>query len=397
MLLSLSLSAQVVIEGYTFEENNSGYVRKVMIQVVDVKGDTIGVARSDREGKFKIEVESGKDYRMLISRKNFLSREQAVSTKGAEDGGKVFVKVPLERQPGYVFDVTIAEARLDPTQTVNAIDSARIEVYNNTLRKEELVLKNYPHPTFKFNFLQGNHYTIMIRRKGFFNKRIEAYVNVAGCILCFDGLGSVEPNVVDVLTKGNSLGTFLANVELEPLELNKTITLENIYYDFNESYIRDDAAIELDKLIGVLKDNPGVTVELGSHTDSRGRDEYNLNLSESRARAAVAYIIENGDVSSDNIFGKGYGETKLVNGCRNGVKCSEANHQLNRRTELKIVGISDVDPLENKSLKQIIEEDALLEEVLNQEQIKIPEDAPPVKEEEIKADNEDEGGSDGGN
>ena len=113
------------------------------------------------------------------------------------------------------------------------------------------------------------------------------------------------------------------------------VVLENIYYDFNKSNIRPDAALELDKLVKILQDNPTIWIELGSHTDSRGTDAFNLKLSQRRADAAVKYIISNG-VNKNRIEAKGYGETQLVNGCKNGVKCNPAQHQLNRRTEFKV-------------------------------------------------------------
>ena len=92
----------------------------------------------------------------------------------------------------------------------------------------------------------------------------------------------------------------------------------------------------MDKLVKILKDNPTIWIELSSHTDSRGNDEYNQQLSQRRANSAVQYIIDCG-IDKNRISAMGYGETQLLNGCSNGVKCSAADHQLNRRTEFKIV------------------------------------------------------------
>ena len=126
------------------------------------------------------------------------------------------------------------------------------------------------------------------------------------------------------------------NLFLEPIEINKAIRIENIYYDFDKWNIRSDAAAELDKLVKIMNENPTIWIELGSHTDSRGKDAYNLTLSQKRAESAVAYIISRG-ISKNRIEAKGYGETQLLNKCANNVECSEADHQLNRRTEFKIV------------------------------------------------------------
>lgn len=123
---------------------------------------------------------------------------------------------------------------------------------------------------------------------------------------------------------------------LTQVEIDTPIRIENIYYDFDKSNIRKDASIELDKLVKIMKDNPNIWIELGSHTDSRGNDQYNQWLSQSRANSAVQYIIDRG-IAKNRITAKGYGENKLLNKCANGVKCSEEQHQLNRRTEFKIV------------------------------------------------------------
>lgn len=121
---------------------------------------------------------------------------------------------------------------------------------------------------------------------------------------------------------------------VEPLkyEVGKTYALSNIYYDFDKSNVRPDAAIELDKLVTILKEYPGMRIELGSHTDSRGNDQYNLLLSQRRANSAVAYLVSKG-IDRSRLTAKGYGESKLLNRCANGVHCTEAEHQMNRRTE----------------------------------------------------------------
>jgi outer membrane protein OmpA-like peptidoglycan-associated protein len=120
-------------------------------------------------------------------------------------------------------------------------------------------------------------------------------------------------------------------------ELNKTFVLDNIYYDFDKYDILPESEIELNKLIKIMNDNPDIKVELGSHTDSRGKDSYNEILSQKRSDSAVAYIIKSG-IPKSKIVAKGYGETKLVNECKNGVTCSDEQHRKNRRTEFKIIG-----------------------------------------------------------
>lgn len=125
---------------------------------------------------------------------------------------------------------------------------------------------------------------------------------------------------------------------LDKLEVNKTFKIDNIYYDFDKFNIREDAKPELDKLVRIMNENP-INVELGSHTDSRGSFAYNDKLSQNRAESAVNYIVSTG-ISPSRITAKGYGEHQLVNKCSDGVKCSDEEHQANRRTEFKVIGYS---------------------------------------------------------
>jgi len=116
--------------------------------------------------------------------------------------------------------------------------------------------------------------------------------------------------------------------------------LVHIYYDFDRSYIRDDAEPELQKLLKVLTDNSQYVVEIGSHTDTRGKDGYNKKLSQRRAESVVKWLVKNG-IDRDRLVPRGYGESRNVNDCDNNVPCSEREHQLNRRTEFRVIGCRD--------------------------------------------------------
>jgi outer membrane protein OmpA-like peptidoglycan-associated protein len=155
-----------------------------------------------------------------------------------------------------------------------------------------------------------------------------------GCTLRVAREGYLDQTIVLTAEAGQGEP---AAVKLMKKELNRTFTLENIYYDLNRWEILPASAAELDKLVAVMRDNPTLSVELGSHTDSRGSDAYNLRLSQQRSESAVAWIIQNG-IPADRITARGYGETQLVNQCANGVTCPDEEHRKNRRTEFKITG-----------------------------------------------------------
>ncbi len=121
--------------------------------------------------------------------------------------------------------------------------------------------------------------------------------------------------------------------------VNKIEKLKDIYFDLNKFNIRADARIQVNKAIKIMNKCPNLKFVASSYTDSRGSSEYNRELSQRRATSVVNYILENSNLSEDRIVGVGYGESNLKNKCYNGVKCSNKQHQVNRRTEIEVVVI----------------------------------------------------------
>ncbi|WP_299339352.1 OmpA family protein [uncultured Psychroserpens sp.] len=135
-------------------------------------------------------------------------------------------------------------------------------------------------------------------------------------------------------------------VELEPCaDLAKILDIPIIYFDFDKFNIRYDAEVELQKVLAVMNKYPTITIDIRSHTDCRGPADYNNRLSENRAQSTRQYLIDKG-VDADRLTAKGYGESRLVNDCgcepTNNSDCSEAEHQLNRRSEFIITSINGV-------------------------------------------------------
>lgn len=366
-----SSAQKVSVEGYTYQSGNRGYLGQVKLEIFDLNTDELlAETHTDNDGYFSLKFDKG-NYKLLFSREAFYPIERNIYVNSTE---KQFLKIEMQHKPGYLFEVTLAEKKEFPEQVVDAISGALIEVYNNTTGNLILELKDYQAPEFKVNLEKGNHYTILVRKEGFLAKRMEAYVDVEGCIVCIDGVGKVTPGVSDNLTDGGEYGVLLANVEMDRLFEGKKLVINNLYYDVGKYNLRPEAKIELDKVVRLLKYNPNMSVELSSHTDSRGDDTYNQKLSEERAKAAVNYIIYNGGIERRRIQAKGYGETQLLNRCSNGVQCTEEEHQMNRRTEIKIIGIevlTEFKPLVEMKREEQME--LLLKEIENQGQIKLKE------------------------
>lgn len=175
----------------------------------------------------------------------------------------------------------------------------------------------------RFTMEPQSDYTIIASKNGYFSKSIPYTTR---------GKTPDPATLVQDVTNV-SLDTMLV---LDQLILDKSIILENIYYDLDKADIRADAAVELDKLVQILKDNPSIRIELSSHTDSRSSDDYNQNLSQRRAQSAVDYIVSQG-IDKDRLVAKGYGESQLI--IPNAT--TEEEHQVNRRTEFKVIEIKE--------------------------------------------------------
>lgn len=196
-----------------------------------------------------------------------------------------------------------------------------------------------PDGKFSFRVYPGESYVLFGEKPDYLTART-----------AFSMLGKEIPKeeLKDLVTNK----TFETTLSLDRIVIDKAIVLENIYYDLDRWEIRPDAALELDKLVNVLRDNPEITIELSSHTDSRAPDDYNMELSQKRARSAVEYIISKG-ISPDRIVARGYGETRVIVtdaeiAALPTEEAREAAHQRNRRTEFKILSYDKEQRMRNE-------------------------------------------------
>ena len=122
------------------------------------------------------------------------------------------------------------------------------------------------------------------------------------------------------------------------MDLAKVFEIKEIKFDYNKANIRPDAAVELTKIVEVMREYPKMKIDIRSHTDSRGADSYNLKLSDRRAKSTLDWIVKQG-IDKKRLKAKGYGETRLINRCSNGVPCTEEEHQENRRSEFIVISM----------------------------------------------------------
>ena len=126
------------------------------------------------------------------------------------------------------------------------------------------------------------------------------------------------------------------NFDLKRIKVKESMVLENLLYDLGKSSIRQEGYRVLERVVTFMKDNPEVKIEISSHTDSRSSAAFNKKLSQLRANNVKQYLIDKG-IDASRIKAIGYGESKLLNKCKDGVKCTEEEHQVNRRTEMHII------------------------------------------------------------
>lgn len=221
----------------------------------------------------------------------------------------------------YSFNKNVLRFILDgiavEKSTQLPLEGVLIELTNSTTGKKETAVTGAD-GTFTFKLDQNSEYSVVGSKSNFYTQTEK--VSTVG--------KKVSENMHVTL-----------KLELEQIIVDKPIVLENIYYDLDKWNIRPDAALGLDKLVTIMKENPDINIELSSHTDARADDQYNKVLSQKRAEAAVNYIVSK-DINRKRIVAKGYGESKLVNRCKNGVRCTEEEHQQNRRTEFKVTSIN---------------------------------------------------------
>ena len=164
----------------------------------------------------------------------------------------------------------------------------------------------------------GSVYTFLAGKEGYLNN-------------------GVEYRIADDWKDLDDGQVFNLDIEIEKIFEGVEIVLENIYYDFNESLIRDDAKPSLNYLVKLLQDNPALNIQLSSHTDCRGDNDYNQDLSQRRAQAAVDYVASQANVGTGQLSSVGYGESSPEIACQVCDECSEDEHQINRRTTFKIL------------------------------------------------------------
>ncbi len=294
-----------------FDAETKNALANVDVEVIskDESAPESKTMTTDSEGNLRLCLDSDIDFVFKASSEGYLNNTRNFTTKDLDISELVKLEIPLDKaKPKNTGPKTFTLRGLVTTQKERKpIPGVKVLLHNECdgSTQESVTDEN---GSYKFEVPIGCDYSIEAMK---------------------DNLGTMGSKV-----KGGE--TTEANITM--FEKGDVIKIDNIYYDLNKWDIRSDATVELNKLVDLMKKYPKMKIEFGSHTDSRASAKYNKTLSTQRAKSAVSYIVKQG-VNSKRIIAAGYGESKLVNKCKDGIGCTEEEHQQNRRTEIKILSL----------------------------------------------------------
>lgn len=269
-------------------------------------------------GDAQYELKNDNEYLIIATKDGYQSQEITYNTFNKAPG-LAFIDMTLNKVEKPKFKAVIISEK-----TNTGIPNANIKIVNPVTQKTEVYTTN-ANGEFDFVPTPNTTYNVTIEKQGYktVNTTIAVGADINKALEAKYSLVPVEP---EVITK--------------PLVTGSVIVLEKIYYDFDKAIIRQGAAQELDALAQLMNQYKTMKIELVSHTDSRGKTEYNQKLSDQRAISAKNYLVAKG-VAADRIVARGAGESQVRNRCADGVNCSESEHQYNRRTEVKVTSINE--------------------------------------------------------
>lgn len=279
-------------------------------------GEPIGFTEAD--GKIALTLEPAKSYVLLVSKAGYTTAEIAYDTK--DKSSEEQIEVLLEPSPCLRI-----KGIANSEKFYRAIPDAMITIIN-ICDSTRQVLRTNLNGNFDTCLDRGCDYEITAEKDGFEARKLLVSTN---------RLQDRNSAKVELL-----LNPLNDSVVKEPIKKGTVILLENIYYDFNKWIIRKGAERDLEVIVQLMEKYPSMEIELAAHTDSRGDENYNMELSLKRAESAKKFIVRRG-VNGSRISVFGYGESKLRNECTDSVPCSEDEHQYNRRTEVKITRMDE--------------------------------------------------------
>lgn len=304
---------QIILHGVVYDKENSGVIPNASV-VLNFRNMTSQLS-TDSLGRFTVAVPVYTKGKIFIACDNYkdYSTELYLNDKrllyDAKDVYEDYYLVPpqpLATISGYVTDRESNEPIVNQLVEISGSRGFKTSVKTNQEGK------------YVFNdLLPKRIYVVKIKKEGYFS----------------DSRRCTIPKLVTSMMFNTDTG-YDMDFQLTEIQQKKEVVIRNIFYDFNKATLRPESRNELRNLVSMLQETPNVIIQINSHTDTRGRADYNLRLSQRRAQSVVDYLTQHG-ISSDRLFAKGYGETQpvVVNAT------TDDEHQLNRRTSFRVLAV----------------------------------------------------------
>jgi len=316
---------QLFLKGLIANEKTNERIIGAKVDLLDNIGNIVMTTTSNEKGEYEFAIEEDKDYTVKANKKDFFETSSLLTTKDlSPDVTDITRNLDLKKDPGlglycYITDqLTGAPLKDVSVKVVDLATGKTVMKFITPVTGDGL------EPLLTNNVGDCLKYQVVLAREGYLGKTLP----YNHCIK--------KPGIISL---HETLDMRMSKIEVG-MDLAKIIDIKPIYFDVNKYNIRSDAQIELQKIVNVMNENPTMEIELGSHTDCRASAAYNEKLSDKRAKSSAEWVRQR-ITNPARIYGKGYGEAKLVNdcGCEGAVKsdCSDEEHQANRRTEFIII------------------------------------------------------------
>lgn len=314
--------SSLFIKGVITDLNSKEVLPGANLILKDEENNEIASVTADDKGNYSFEIEPDRKYKVYVAKDDYFDNVGNVNAIDRDPSIEfIVVDLELEQDPGLSLYVIIKDHK-----TGEPLDGVSLTIIDNFTNEKVTINTgengDYRRVLTDKRLGDRGSYQFIIEKEGYFSKTISYNEEF---------LKAGQYNVHDAIDLG---------IDKEVKDLAEMVQINPINFDLNKYNIRSDAARELDKIVTVMNEYSEMVVELGAHTDCRGSKSYNEKLSERRAKASAAYIQER-ITNPNRIYGKGYGESRLLNdcACEGSVKvdCSEEEHAINRRTEFKVI------------------------------------------------------------
>lgn len=309
---------KVIMSGTVTDLNTNDTLREATLNIKNQKGDIVATLVTDAKGGYNVNLEPDQTYTVEVQKENHKNEQFNLNTDF--NTPKVKQNVALENRPNVTYNGIVTD-----TKTKNTLQGVKVTIKDLSSGKEILITNSDVNGSFTKAFQDLKYgatqkFEIKLEKKDYATKLIDF---------------SYTPTQTGTVSINDLIDLSIGKVEVG-VDLSKLMQLGDIYFDYGKFEIREDAAVQLDKIVSIMNEYPSMIIELGSHTDCRGAKDANKKLSDNRAKASADYI-RSRITTPTRISGIGYGEAKLKVNCPCEGKvvspCPEEEHAKNRRTE----------------------------------------------------------------